>query len=236
MMMDVKPNEVKGDVKPNARLVVVEVGVHEQFTNKQKFIVREYMLQWICMEVGKLGFRNVIGRPNNDSDRIQEFVTNRCERSDMYQPSIRKIKHDDTRLRKLECLFKLQGYCMANDTWKFNVVSGIHNHALCHKITDYPIVCRFIQEENKLVSDMTLNMVSPKSILENLKLKRLQNVSNIKQVYNLCARNNKVSHSDSIKLFNTFPTVLIIDPTYMTNTYRLPLLEIVGVTSTEKTF
>ncbi|XP_050876455.1 protein FAR1-RELATED SEQUENCE 5-like [Lathyrus oleraceus] len=44
------------------------------------------------------------------------------------------------------------------------------------------------------------------------------------------------THPDSIKLFNTFPTVLIIDSTYKTNKYRLPLLKIVGFTSTEKTY
>ncbi|XP_058758088.1 protein FAR1-RELATED SEQUENCE 6-like [Vicia villosa] len=44
------------------------------------------------------------------------------------------------------------------------------------------------------------------------------------------------THIDSIKLFNMFPTVLIIDSTYKTNKYRLPLLEIVGVTSTKKTY
>ncbi|XP_058750117.1 protein FAR1-RELATED SEQUENCE 5-like [Vicia villosa] len=43
-------------------------------------------------------------------------------------------------------------------------------------------------------------------------------------------------HPDSIKLFNTFSTVLLIDSTYKTNKYRLPLFEMVGVTSTEKTF
>lgn len=37
-------------------------------------------------------------------------------------------------------------------------------------------------------------------------------------------------------LFNTFPTLLIIDSTYKTNKYRLPLLEMVGLTSTEKTY
>lgn len=44
------------------------------------------------------------------------------------------------------------------------------------------------------------------------------------------------SHPDSIKMFNTFLTMLIIDSTYKTNKYRLPLLKIVGVTSMEKTF
>ena len=43
-------------------------------------------------------------------------------------------------------------------------------------------------------------------------------------------------HPNGIKLFNTFSTVLVLDSTYKTNKYRLPLLEIVGVTSTELTF
>ncbi|CAI8617883.1 unnamed protein product [Vicia faba] len=44
------------------------------------------------------------------------------------------------------------------------------------------------------------------------------------------------THLESIKLFNTFPTVLIIDVMYKINMYRFSLLEIVGFTSTEKTF
>lgn len=44
------------------------------------------------------------------------------------------------------------------------------------------------------------------------------------------------SHPDSIKLLRMFPTVLIMDCTFKTNKYALPLLEIVGVTSTELTF
>ncbi|XP_020216699.1 PKS-NRPS hybrid synthetase CHGG_01239 [Cajanus cajan] len=44
------------------------------------------------------------------------------------------------------------------------------------------------------------------------------------------------SHPDSIKLFGTFHTILLIDSTYKTNRYGLSLLEIVGVTSTKLTF
>lgn len=43
-------------------------------------------------------------------------------------------------------------------------------------------------------------------------------------------------HLMAIKLFKTFPHVLIMDCTYKTNRYKYPLLEIVGVTSTELTF
>lgn len=41
---------------------------------------------------------------------------------------------------------------------------------------------------------------------------------------------------DSINFFNAFLTMLIIDSTYKTNKYRLPLMEIVGVTSTKMIF
>jgi hypothetical protein len=44
------------------------------------------------------------------------------------------------------------------------------------------------------------------------------------------------AHPDSVKLFNTFPTVLMMDSTYKTNWYKIPLFEIVGVTSTELDF
>ncbi|XP_050914688.1 uncharacterized protein LOC127129577 [Lathyrus oleraceus] len=40
---------------------------------------------------------------------------------------------------------------------------------------------------------------------------------------------------NSVKLVNTFSKILILDSAYKTNKYRLPLLEMVGVTSTEKT-
>ncbi|KAK9291532.1 hypothetical protein L1049_019480 [Liquidambar formosana] len=44
------------------------------------------------------------------------------------------------------------------------------------------------------------------------------------------------AHPRSVELFRAFPHVLIMDCTYKTNKYRLPLFEIVGVTSTNLTF
>ena len=43
-------------------------------------------------------------------------------------------------------------------------------------------------------------------------------------------------HPKSLELFVNFPTVLIIDATYKTNEYRIPLLEVVGITSTMRTY
>ncbi|XP_050914620.1 protein FAR1-RELATED SEQUENCE 5-like [Lathyrus oleraceus] len=192
----------------------------------------------------EIRFGVVIERSKNGSDRRQAFVTMRCERSGTYQPQIRKLKRDDTGSRKYECPFKLCGYHIANVTWKFNVISSIHNHALTEKLVGHPIVCHLFSEEKVLISKITLYMMAPKNIFASLKQKIPLNVSNIKQIYNVCmVCEDKVivqdifwSHPDSIKLFNIFPIMLIIDSTYETNEYRLPILEIVGVTSMEMPF
>ena len=44
------------------------------------------------------------------------------------------------------------------------------------------------------------------------------------------------SHPKSYDMVNAYPQVLIIDCTYSTNRYNMPLLEAVGATSTNKTF
>lgn len=80
---------------------------------------------------------------------------------------------------------------MANETWKFNVIYSIHNHSLTDKLVDHFIICLIISEERELVSDMTLNIVASKNILVSLKRKIHINISNIKQIYNVCARDNK---------------------------------------------
>ncbi|XP_052724909.1 protein FAR1-RELATED SEQUENCE 5-like isoform X2 [Vigna angularis] len=57
-----------------------------------------------------------------------------------------------------------------------------------------------------------------------------------------CADDSKVvtdlfwTHPDAVKLLNSFNVVFMMDYTYKTNRYRLPLLEIVGMTSTGLTF
>lgn len=130
------------------------------------------MLQWVRREAGKLGFCVVIGRSDNGSDRRQLFVAMICKRGGMYQSKIRRLKRDDTRSRKCECPFNLYGYRMADETWKFNVIFGIHNHILHDKLVGHPIIGRLVSEERELVSDMTLNLVTPKNMLHFLNIKK----------------------------------------------------------------
>ncbi|XP_058761441.1 protein FAR1-RELATED SEQUENCE 5-like [Vicia villosa] len=187
------------------------------------FTSRQYLLEWVRIEASKLGFGVVIAR--------------------------------------------------VDGLWRFRVVCGLHNHALETKLL-HPIVCRLNHEEKDSILELSIIKVAPRNILADLKRKRPESVSNIKQVYNeryrlniakiglrsemqqllkLMGDNQYVSrykaceykvtvrdifwtHPESINLFNIFLTVFIIDSTYKTNNYRIPLLEIVGVTSTDKTF
>lgn len=77
----VKPDKVNDDVKYSTRLVIIEVDSREQFINKQKFIVREHMLQWVRMEAEKLESDIVIRRSENGSNIWQAFVMMRCKRN-----------------------------------------------------------------------------------------------------------------------------------------------------------
>ncbi|KAJ0560115.1 putative MULE transposase domain, FHY3/FAR1 family, reverse transcriptase, RNase H-like protein [Helianthus annuus] len=43
-------------------------------------------------------------------------------------------------------------------------------------------------------------------------------------------------HQDSYNMWRAFPHVLMIDATYKTNEYKLPFIQVVGVTSTHKSF
>lgn len=78
----------------------------------------------------------------------------------------------------------------ANNTWTFNVICGVHNHGLGHKLANHMIVCHMNVKEKKLVSDITLNMDQSKNILSNLKRKRSKSISNIRQACNVHNRNN----------------------------------------------
>lgn len=69
--------------------------------------------------------------------------------------------------------------------WLHNHDIWLHNHDLCEKLVGHPIAYQLMPEEKECVVDMTSNLVQPKNILPILKRKRLENISSIKQVYNI---------------------------------------------------
>ncbi|XP_050902855.1 uncharacterized protein LOC127115318 [Lathyrus oleraceus] len=158
------------------------------------------MLQWIRMKASKQGFSVVIGRSNNGSDRRCAFMTMTCERIWKYRTTHWNFRRDDIGSRKYECLFKVCGYMFANKNWRFNLIRDLHNHDLCETLADHPIVCRLLPEEKECVADMTLNLVQSENILATLKRKRSENISNIKQVYNIRCQTNNTLRGDRTKM------------------------------------
>lgn len=161
------------------------------------------MFKWIRMETAKLGFDVVIGRFDNGSNRGCVFVTMTCERNGKYITPLRNFKRDDIGSRKCECSFKVRDYMLANKNWRFIVICGLQNHNLCEKLAGHPSVCRLMPEVKECVADMTLNLVQPKNIFAILKQKRSENISNIKQVYNIGYLTNKVLMGIQLKCNNS---------------------------------
>ncbi|XP_058748394.1 uncharacterized protein LOC131621371 [Vicia villosa] len=160
------------------------VDIREHFENGEEFEFHDDMLHWIRTETMKLGFGVVIGRSDNSTSRRNAFVTLTCERNGKYICRIQKLKLDDNDSRKCKCSFKLCGYHLANNKWRFNVICGLHNHDLSQKLVGHPIACWLLPDEKICVFDMNLSLVPPKNNLATLKRKRSGNTSNIKQVYN----------------------------------------------------
>ena len=48
-------------------------------------------------------------------------------------------------------MFKLHEYRIMDETWKFNVILDIHNHALNDKLAGLPVICRLVPEERELL-------------------------------------------------------------------------------------
>ncbi|KAH1250309.1 Protein FAR1-RELATED SEQUENCE 2 [Glycine max] len=96
--------------------------------------------------------------------------------------------------------------------WMVKLICGVHNHELAKSLVGHPYAGRLTKAEKTLIADMT------KSMDEDV----------VRDIF-WC-------HPDSVKLVNACNLVFLIDNTYKTNRYRLPLLDFVGVTPTGMTF
>ncbi|XP_058776980.1 uncharacterized protein LOC131651332 [Vicia villosa] len=160
-----KPN-VSQVVSPLVSPMVTKVvDIHEHFENEEEIEFHDDMLHWIRTETMKLGFGVVIGRSDNGTSRRNVSMTLTCERNEKYICRIQKLKHDDNGSRKCKCPFKLRGYHLANNKWRFNVICGLHNHDLSQKLVGHPIACQLLSDEKICVFDMNLSLVPPKNNL-----------------------------------------------------------------------
>ncbi|XP_038704673.1 uncharacterized protein LOC120000623 [Tripterygium wilfordii] len=161
--------------------------------------------------------------------------------------------------KKYGCPFLLRGKTTANgDGWILEVINGTHNHPSAVYYEGHSYAGRLTCEQTELLVDMSKNMVMPKEILCTIKQKDPLNATTLRTIYNARHKHKVIekagrtqmastdgtdtvadliwAHPKSIDLLRTFSRVLLLDCTYKTNRYRMPLLEVVGVTSTNLTF
>ncbi|KAL5123971.1 Protein FAR1-RELATED SEQUENCE 5 [Glycine soja] len=210
------------------------------FNTSQVFECREDVLRWARSVARENGFVVVILRSdtNTGSRGRTKFVLIGCERSGEYRR--------DFRTRKCGCPFKLRcKLVVGGEGWMCIIMNW-----------PSPYAGRLTKAEKTLIDDMTKSMVKPRNMLLTLKEHNANSCTTIKQIYNArsafrssirgsdleiikdedVVRDIFWCHPDSVKLVNACNLVFLIDNTYKTNRYRLPLLNFVGVTLTGMTF
>ncbi|KAL5176765.1 Protein FAR1-RELATED SEQUENCE 5 [Glycine soja] len=155
------------------------------------------------------------------------FVLISCERSGQYKCRKKEFVRRATGRRKCGCPFQLHGKpVIGGQSWMVKLICGIHNHELAKSLVGHPYVGRLTKDEKTIIAYMTKSMVKPRNILLTLKEHNDEEV----------VRDLFWCYPDAVKLCNACHLVILIDSTYKTNRYRLPLLDFVGVTPTGMTF
>ncbi|XP_068477380.1 PKS-NRPS hybrid synthetase cheA-like [Phaseolus vulgaris] len=218
------------------------------FTTDEVFRTRDELLKWVRKVAFDIGFCIVILRSDTSTGQRgrKTFVLLGCERGGQYKPYKKDLQVTESGTRKCGCPFRLRGYPVKSDEgWILKLICGSHNHELANTLVVHPYAGRFTCSEKSMLMDMTDSLVKPRNILLTMKEHNEKNVSTIKQVYNaryMFEEGTNVmqdlfwTHPDSVKLLNAFNIVLMMDSTYKTNRYKMPLFEVVGVTSTGLTF
>ncbi|KAI3806408.1 hypothetical protein L1987_22313 [Smallanthus sonchifolius] len=111
--------------------------------------------------------------------------------------------------KKIGCPFKLEGEYQENTgDWKLTVKDDSHNHDPSQHL------------------EILENLLSSKKYVYYTREDPATNI--VEEIFFV--------HPKSFEMWRTFPHVLMIDATYKTNMYRLPFVQVVGVTSTHQSF
>ncbi|XP_062014300.1 uncharacterized protein LOC133730793 [Rosa rugosa] len=166
----------------------------------------------------------------------QKFYAKSQKQTDGDSQKKRRPKASGT--KKCGCPFALRGINIVEDEWTLEVICGVHNHPPSQSLHGHSYVGRLSKEEHAMLVDMSTSLMRPKDILTTLKKRDKENKTIMKMIYKArrVHRTKVMAGRSQMQYFTYISTCLIVDCTYKTNRYCFPLFEIVGVTSTEKTF
>ncbi|XP_045810896.1 uncharacterized protein LOC123905333 [Trifolium pratense] len=208
----------------------IEIDTSSHFATDREENDRDELIKWARSVSQSLRFAIIVRRSDSGEKRKAQLVLE-CERSGKYVPAKKKLKSDTSGTRKCECPFRLRGYYnKATKLWRLTVVNGMHNHELDKGLEGHLVAGRLKPQEKDFMDEMTRNAVAPKNILSTLKERDPENKTSAKQVYN-------ARHRYKVKMRASMTEMQhLCKKLDDNNKYKMPLFEIVGFTSTEKTF
>ncbi|XP_022031545.1 PKS-NRPS hybrid synthetase CHGG_01239-like [Helianthus annuus] len=194
------------------------------------------LVEW-CRDVGRVnGYALVTKRTIYDKppsgQPLKIWLT--CDCAGEYK-STATVRRSGT--RKTDCKFQLIGaYRKRLGYWDLRVEETKHKHEPFLYPEGHPSLTRLSPSEERTVEQMTHQNIKPRDILAAIKEQNPHNVSTRNTIYN--ARAKLVEWNKSARLqcryFSTGWRRL--DSTYKTNQYKMPLVQIIGVTSTLMSF
>ncbi|MFQ6660427.1 hypothetical protein Gotur_028958, partial [Gossypium turneri] len=175
-------------------------------------------MQWVQNTAFPLSYIIVTRRSKAKENGVVSYVTLICDRGGEY-----KFKESSKKsgTKKTNCKFLLVGsYLKQYDGWTLRVICDQHNHPPAQHMEGHAYARRLKENQKKLLVDLTSKNVTPRDILSTLKEQDENNVSTL---------TNHIQCTAKASLVPEYAT-------YKTNKYDLPFVQIVGVTSTNKTF
>ncbi|KAI5681981.1 hypothetical protein M9H77_03209 [Catharanthus roseus] len=130
-----------------------------------------------------------------------------------------------------------------SESWQLFVHNGRHNHKVVVYNHGHAQAARLMEEHAQniynVVANIKRNGMQRRNTIEKvlcLSTQRGYTVFHINCEESNVLSDIVVAHPTSIAIIRTWPYILIMDTTYKTNKYNMPLLEAVGMTPTEKNF
>ncbi|XP_058769031.1 PKS-NRPS hybrid synthetase cheA-like, partial [Vicia villosa] len=221
------------------------VDTTDVFVTGQKFATRKEAISWIK----EVGIRNkvtvIITRSDTKTGKRgrSDKLVFRCDRGGKYKKSDSETQSAS---KRCGCPFKIRSTPSKDGSgWKIDVTCEVHNHGLPDRFEGHAFVSRLNTDDKQHIIDLTKRHVPPRHILLSLQERDPENVTRITQIYKHKSKIQKdimdprTEMQQLLKLVEESGYVYWSrkkDESEVTNKYKQPLFEIVGMTSTKLTF
>ncbi|KAL1070883.1 hypothetical protein V6Z11_D11G053900 [Gossypium hirsutum] len=191
--------------------------------------------RWVQSTTFSPGYIIVTRRSKAKENGVVSYVTLTCDRGGEY-----KFKESSKKsgTKKTNCKFLLVGsYLKQYDGWTLRNVTprDILSTLKEQDENNVSTLKTIYNARQKLHSSQNVGKTSIQVLMLLLNDKQFFTEFSINNISNEL-ENLFFIHPRSLDIWRAFPHVLIVDAMYKTNKYDLPFVQIVGVTSTNKTF